>query len=174
MQIADLQRLYDYHYWANRKLLTALAQLSPDQLAAPLAGSYGSIRNTLVHALSAEWGWLDRCGGPARGAPLKAEQYPTLAELHEAWAKVEGYMRAFLSALGDADLARPVSFALGSGPTHQMALGDLLHHAAIHAVHHRGQAALLARMQGCTPGNFDLLIFLDDASAGRQVRPGRE
>jgi uncharacterized damage-inducible protein DinB len=170
MHIADFQRLYDYHYWANRNLLGALAQLSPEQFVTPMAGSYGSIRNTMVHALSAEWGWLDRCGGPARGAPLKAEQYQTVAALSEAWILVEGYMRKFLSGLEDADLARPVSFAIGAGPAHQMALGDLLQHAAIHAVHHRGQAALMARMCGFSPGNFDLLLFLQEAPGNGRGR----
>ena len=40
-----------------------------------MLGSYGSIRNTLVHALSTEWGWLDRCGGAKRGPALKGEDF---------------------------------------------------------------------------------------------------
>jgi uncharacterized damage-inducible protein DinB len=164
MQVADLQRLYDYHYWANGKLLAALEQLTAEQFVAPVTGSYGSIRNTLVHSLSAEWGWLDRCGGPPRGAPLKPDQFPTLSAVSAACALVEGHMRAFLSGLGDADLARPVSFAFGTGPAHEMLLGDLLQHAAIHAVHHRGQVALMTRASGLSPGNFDLVIFLRDSS----------
>jgi uncharacterized damage-inducible protein DinB len=41
-------------------------------------------------------------------------------------------------------------------------LGDLLHHAAVHAVHHRGQVSLLLRTLGYVPGNFDLLIYVGD------------
>lgn len=159
MRANDLRHLYDYHYWANKKLLTAAKQLTPDEFTRTVAGSYGSVRNTLVHMLSAEWGWLDRCGGHPRGEKLNAENYPTLESVVAAWDAVEGYMREFLRPLTDADLARPVSFGFKPGEEHSKPAGHLLHHGANHAVHHRGQVALLIRMLGYTPGNFDLLFF---------------
>jgi uncharacterized damage-inducible protein DinB len=109
MTANDLERRYDYNYWANRKLFAVIAQLTPEQFTQNVAGSYASIRNTLVHMMSAEWGWIERCGGPARGAQLRADDYPTPASTH--------------------------------------------------AVHHRGQIALLLRVLGVTPGNFDLLFY---------------
>ena len=159
MRVNDLERLYDYSYWANQKLFRVVAQLTPDEFTRPVAGSYESIRNTLVHVLSAEWGWLDRCGGPARGERLKAENYPSMESLVAEWTRVEGYMRAFLSGLEDNDLARNIEFAIGSGPRYSIPLGDLMHHGAVHATHHRGQVALLLRMLGHAPGDFDLLYY---------------
>ena len=50
----DLETLFDYGYWANRKLFEVLRQLTTVQFTQPVAGSYGSVRNTLVHTLSAE------------------------------------------------------------------------------------------------------------------------
>src|SRR4249920_3164749 len=99
MHATDLERLYDYHYWANKKLLAAVAQLTPEQFTQSVAGSYGPVRNTLVHVMSAEWGWLDRCGGHARGERLNPDAYPTVDALVEDWERVEGYVRAFLSGL---------------------------------------------------------------------------
>jgi uncharacterized damage-inducible protein DinB len=161
MRVRDLERLYDYHYWANRSLMAVVSQLTAEQFTQVAAGSYGSVRNTLVHVLSAEWGWLDRCGGPKRGEKLKPEDFPTVESLVGAWTRVEGDMRAFLSRLTDQDLARNIEFALGGGPTHSVPLGDLLQHAAVHAVHHRGQVALLLRTLGQVPGNFDWLLYVE-------------
>lgn len=160
MLVSDLERLYDYGYWANKRLLGAVSQLTPEQFTQSVAGSYGSVRNTLVHVLSAEWGWLDRCGGHARGARLKPEAYPTLDALAQEWDRVEGYVREFLSGLKDEDLSREVEFAIGGGTTSAATLGDLMQHAALHAVHHRGQVALLLRALGHVPGDFDMLFFV--------------
>src|SRR5258706_12028019 len=108
MTVKDLEDLYDYGYWANKKLLQAASQLTPGQFTQNVAGAYGSIRNTLVHILSAEWGWLDRCGGPPRGPALKAEDFPTLESLVSTWRTVEASVRAFLANLKDDDLHRVI------------------------------------------------------------------
>lgn len=159
MTVKDLEGLFDYGYWANGKLFAVMSQLTPEQFTQTIAGSYGSVRNTMVHALSAEWGWLDRCGGRERGAPLNPVDYPTAESLAAAWNRVEGYVREFLSTVRDEDLDRMIEFALGGAPKRSMPLGELLHHAANHGVHHRGQAALLLRLLGCTPGNVDILFY---------------
>lgn len=162
MRVDDLRRQFDYHYWATGQLLRAVAQLTPQEFTHSIAGSYGSVRNTLVHVLSAEWGWLERCGGMRRGGRLDPQDFPEVGAVARAWGRVEGYVRAYLSGLRDADLHRYIEFAVDGGPKHCLPLGDLMQHAALHAMHHRGQAALLLRMLGHVPGNFDFLLYLGE------------
>jgi len=169
MQVRELERLYAYGYWANRKLFTVVSQLTPEQFTQSVGGSYESIRNTLVHTLSAEWGWLDRCGGRPRGPKLNPADYPTYESLVETWNRVEQYMREFLSRLDDEQVARNVEFTIGSGPAQSLPLGDLLQHAAVHGIHHRAQVALLLRMLGYAPGNFDILFYYDEEPRARSV-----
>jgi uncharacterized damage-inducible protein DinB len=159
MTVRDLEGLFDYGYWANRKLFEVIPQLTPEQFTRTVDGSHGSIRNTMVHALSAEWGWLGRCGGPDRGAPLNPADYPTVEALVATWNQVETSLREFLSELRDHDLARNVEFAIGGADKRSMPVGELLQHAANHGVHHRGQVALLLRLLGYAPDNFDLLFY---------------
>jgi uncharacterized damage-inducible protein DinB len=156
--LQDLRSLYDYSYWANHKLLGVIAQLSEDEFTRSVAGSYGSVRNTLVHMMSAEWGWLDRCGGAKRGPALAAADYPAQSSLLDRWVWLEAQVREFLSTLTEQDLARKTEFSFG-GPPQSMTVGQAMQHAAIHEVHHRGQIALLLRMLGHDPGNFDMLFY---------------
>ena len=166
MRVADLQTLYDYTYWANKRLFAVINQLTPEQFTQNVAGSYGSIRNTLVHVMSAEWGWLDRCGGPARGPKLNPDDFPTVESVASTWKKVEGYMREFLASLKDEDLNRMVEFSFNPPQQHSLPVGNLLQHSVIHAVHHRGQVAMLLRMLGYTPGNIDIMIYYEEKKGG--------
>ena len=162
MTAKDLEFLYDYGYWANEKLFHVISQLTPEQFTRPVGGSYGSIRNTMVHLLSAEWGWLSRCGGPERGPRLDPADYPTVESLTEVWGKVGAYVRDFLSELKDEDLARNVAYRNDRAEERSMPLGELMRHAANHGVHHRGQVALLLRLLGYAPGNLDILFYYSD------------
>jgi uncharacterized damage-inducible protein DinB len=162
MTVMDLAGLYDYGYWANRRLFDVIAHLTPEEFTRPVAGSYGSIRNTLVHVLSAEAGWLDRCGGPTRGPRLKPDGFPTVESLMQAWTRVEAHVREFLANLQDEDLARQAEYVNDRGEKRSLPLGDLMQHAAYHGVHHRGQVALLLRLLGHPPGDFDALFYHAD------------
>src|SRR5262245_49770719 len=101
MTVKDLETMFDYSYWANAKLFEVMSQLTPEQFTENVAGSYGSVRNTIVHVLSAEWGWLDRCGGAKRGPALNAADFPTLASVRDKWQLVEAHLREFLRNLRD-------------------------------------------------------------------------
>ena len=167
MAINDLVRRYDYGYWASQKLFTAIRQLTPEQFTQNVAGSYGSIRNTLVHTMSAEWGWIARCGGPARGPQLKAEDYPTFDSVADQWAIVEGYAREFIGSLRDEDLERIIAYDIPPVAKGEGSVGEFLQHGANHTVHHRGQVALLMRALGVAPGNVDLLFYDAEQRAAR-------
>ena len=46
-------KLYDYNYWATRRIVGAAANLTADQFTAPTPLSWGSVRDVLTHVLGA-------------------------------------------------------------------------------------------------------------------------
>jgi len=156
----DLQTLYDYNYWANARLLASAARLTRDDFVRPVAGTYGSVRTTLVHIMSAEGGIIERSGGPQRGAPLQAEAFPEVQDVVTYWRGQERTVRGYLASLTDADLTRRVAFRSPLfADAVDLSLGEILQHAATHAIHHRGQVSLLLRALGQPPGDVDLLLY---------------
>ncbi|MDQ5854714.1 MAG: damage-inducible protein DinB, partial [Chloroflexota bacterium] len=61
MRATEIQQLFDYNAWANNRVLEPAGHLPPEQFAAPAPVSFGSLRGTLVHLLSAEQTWRLRC-----------------------------------------------------------------------------------------------------------------
>ncbi len=57
MNIRDILTLYDYNYWATRRILAASTQMRPEHFVIPTAHSFGSLLGTLVHILDAECAW---------------------------------------------------------------------------------------------------------------------
>src|SRR4051812_10352925 len=128
MTAKELATLFDYGYWANRKLFGVISGLTTEQFIEEVAGSYGSIRNTLVHIMSTEAGWLERSGGPRRGPKLVAADFPTFASILERWKLIESQIRSFVAALSDHDLQRKAEFVLGDGPGRTLGVGEMLQH----------------------------------------------
>jgi uncharacterized damage-inducible protein DinB len=159
MTIDDLETLFDYGYWANRKLFAAIAPLTPDQFARTVDDSHGSIRNTLVHMLNVERIWLGRCGGPFPQGIFNPADFGTAESIALAWQTHETQMREFLSTLRDPDLARDVEFTFGGTTKLSMPMSQLLQQSVTHGVHHRGQVSLLLRLLGLNPENFDILLY---------------
>ena len=157
--VTTLRELFEYAHWANTKLFDVLFLLTPEEFTQTVGGSYGSIRNTLVHIVSAEAGWLERCGGPKRGQRLHPADFPTLNSVTRIWNKVEVNMTRLLLDLSEEDLRRKVEFSFEPSRQYSMAIGEMLHHAALHGIHHRGQVALLLRVLGYVPGNLDIFNF---------------
>jgi uncharacterized damage-inducible protein DinB len=158
MTIADITGLFDYSYWANRKLFETVVQIKPKELAKTIDGSRGCIRNTLVHLINAEALWLARCRKQTTPALLIPDDFTSGQSLADAWKPVETNMRQFLSTLHDADLDQTIEFSIG-GKTLTSPIGELLQHTANHAAHHRGQVSLLLRLLGYEPALFDLLLY---------------
>jgi len=69
-----------YNTWANLQVLATCASLSEDQLAAPVPGAYGSVRDTFRHMLRAEADYIGRITGAPPEPSFNWDDKPSLAE----------------------------------------------------------------------------------------------
>ena len=162
MQRDHMLLLYDYNYWANARILEALENLSNEQLNAPTTNGYGSLRETLVHMLSAEWMWRRRWQGTSPTTRLNSDDFPTLASICTRWHEEERQMRAFLVTLHDEDLARVVLYKNTAGEEYGLPLWQMMFHLLNHSTQHRREIAMVLTELGHSPGELDFLLFLPD------------
>ena len=99
MSLDYITLLYDYHYWANERVLQTAEQVPAALLDEAGRRSYARILDILVHTVGAEWVWCSRWQGVSpTGRPTTAE-LPTLAAVRERWHDQERQVRAFIASV---------------------------------------------------------------------------
>lgn len=165
MQKQDILLLYAYNDWANERILNATAQVSSIKFTAPAPVSHGSLRGTLVHTLSAEWIWRQRCQLSVSPISLLVEtEFSTLAELRQRWQLETIARQNYLNGLTDDALQQIMRYTNTKGQTFENRLWHLLVHVVNHGTQFRGEAAVLLTQYGQSPGDLDLIAFVRERS----------
>ncbi len=157
---STLTLLYDYHYWANRRLMAACEALTAEQWGRPLGHSWGSVHGLLVHLLAAEQIWFARWQGESPTSISAPDSYPTLAAIRLAWTPLEGALRAFVAGCDADRLAADLAYRNTRGEAYTLPLGELMLHLANHGTHHRGELAAMLAVLNVPHPEDDLLGYL--------------
>lgn len=164
MFVPQIFTLYDYNYWATKRIWEQVEQLSEDALTCQRTLSWKSIRGTLVHMLSAEYGWRQRCQYHNSPLALPESDFPTLGILNAHWSEEEAAMRAYLHSLNDGDLQSMIDYRTNAGIQYSTALWQILTHVVMHGMQHRAELAHILSELGHSPGDIDLIIYLRQRS----------
>ena len=159
MRARDLTTLYDYYYWATKKILEQAGMVTPEQWSGPPPVGNWSLRQTLVHTLDAERAWRHGWSGQEGFVPLEAADFPDAAALAARWLDEEAAMRAYLSSLSDEDALGPF---YDEGVPEPYILWQVITHVAHHGMQHRSEAALLLSDFGHSPGIIAMVFWLDE------------
>lgn len=159
MKMQDINLLFEYNRWANMRILEAVSQLNTDQFAQEIKSSYPSVRNTLVHIMSAEWIWLMRWNGSSPRSMLNHEDFSTLYSLRARWSEIEKESIRFLATLADESLEKEISYLNTEGKQFKYKLWQMMQHMVNHSSYHRGQITMMLRQIGAPPISTDLIVF---------------
>ena len=169
--IAELIRtMYEYNAWANQRVLDTAAELNLEQCRADGGASFGSVHDTLVHIVGAQWIFLTRWKGTSPSALLDAQAFADLAAIRQRWGEVERDTREFVATRSETDLTRVVEYLNTEGERWAYPLWQQMIHQVNHATQHRSEVAMVLTRFGHSPGWLDFLYFLD--LRADEARPG--
>ena len=163
----DMQLLYEYNRWANNRVFHAASGLSVAEFTRNLGGSFGSVRDTLVHIVGGEWIWLEYWKEPPdspdsladlmarRNVLFHPDAFASVAAVHSRWTEVEKQQTEFVNQLTDELLEALLPFRAT-----QVRLMHLMQHLTNHSTYHRGQVALMMRLLKTQPSATDFHVFL--------------
>ena len=163
MNVRDILFIYEYNYWANKKILAASANVTQEHFIAPASFPYGGLHGTLLHILDAEWGWRMFFQNDNWSAPdLDIAEFPDLATLQDRWIKEEQAMRVYLATLHDEDMEIHRYYSTPAGEPRDRILWHCLLHVVNHGTQHRSEAAALLTEYGHSPSDLDFTVFLNE------------
>lgn len=160
MKKDEILTLYRYNAWANARILNTASRLTLEEFLAPASFSYGGLRTTLVHTLTAEWIWRKRWEGHSPAVLLSPEDFPTFEALRKRWQAEETDLLAFIENISEETLDKTIRYTTTGGRAYENILWHLMVHLVNHGTQHRSEAAAMLTDFGHSPGDLDLILYL--------------
>lgn len=132
--------LYCYNDWANGRILDLCDGLTDEQLDAPRAMGFGSLRATLFHILFAEIAWLERWQGDPWREFQTDPDGKSVDQIRLELAEVAQNRRQFILKHSESQFSSVIKFQDSKKTPYEFQLRHLLLHVVNHGVHHRAQA----------------------------------
>lgn len=143
-----LVKLFEHNNWANHQIIQACSALSDEQLdAEPPSAMFGSIRQTLLHLVASQRGYLALLTLPLAERPTVPLAF---AELEES-ARTSG--EGLLALAGGEQ--KPLSSQLQTRDGYLAAPWVVMVQVINHATEHREQIKNMLSALGVTPPDID-------------------
>jgi uncharacterized damage-inducible protein DinB len=156
-----LADMFRFNRWANLRLLDACANLSDTQLDATMNGTFGSLRQTLMHLLSSEEGYARTLTGDAPTLRLdESAAFPGFDELRRRAEMSAEKLIAYLEQ--ERDLSQILWLDKG---TYKTPVIVVVIQAIDHGIDHRSQICTLLTQQDITPPELDAWAYNDEVYA---------
>ena len=146
-----LTHLFRHNRWANLAMFSACRGLSDEALDTSVVGTYGSLRDTLLHLARAEAGYLHRLSGEPRLIDREAP-YPGLEPLIGLLDQTGSALEAIADSI---ETDRTIRIEHEEGPADVPAFVILLQ-VINHATEHRIHVATILTQLGHEPPDLDL------------------
>jgi uncharacterized damage-inducible protein DinB len=157
---STLAELFRHNLWANLRLLDACAGLSEAQLDLTAPGTYGRVRDTVVHLVSAEGRYVGLLRGERPEQPVhESKPWPGAAAVREQ-AQLSGET---LVRIAEEDQAEQTLRGTRGDRPYEMSARVPLVQAINHATEHRAHVVAILTQNGVEVPSLDGWAYSDQA-----------
>jgi uncharacterized damage-inducible protein DinB len=158
MNADAFRHFYDYHFAENRKIWDRYVTLLSDaQFTQAVTYSHGSVRDQVVHLMSADDYWFSGLRNIPRPEPLDPAEFDDRSILRARWDLIEQNMRAYLAKVQDNMLFEK---PFRDGEDEDLPLWMALLHVANHGTDHRAQILRLLNDLGIQTTSQDYIFYI--------------
>lgn len=160
MNANAFRHFYAYHFAENRKIWDEyVTSLSQEQFIQDIGYSHGSVRNQILHIISADGAWFSGLRGVEIPEYLKPADFEDRNTIRAHWDTVEQNMRSYLENLQDKMLFEK---PFPGGEDKDLILWQVLLHVANHGTDHRAQLLRLLNDLGVKTTAQDYIFYVFD------------
>jgi len=150
---------YDYHFSENRKMWDSyVTLLTHERFTKDIHYSHGSVREQIVHLMSADVIWYSELRGVELSAPFPPANFDDREIIRAHWDRVEQNMRDYLAELRDDMLFdKPIE---EPEEDKDLIMWQVLLHVANHGTDHRAQLLRLLNDLGVKTTSQDYIFYV--------------
>lgn len=163
-RLEEIRELYRFNAWAQERMFAVTETLSADEISHDLNSSFASIRETLIHAVGAEWVWLTRWQGTSPTVFPNADDLKTNDDILTRWRGINAERDSFLNSLDEKSLDDVVEYTSFAGKHFAFPCWQMLRHVVNHATYHRGQIMTMLRQLGHNAKSTDMILMYQEES----------
>ena len=160
MNADAFRHFYEYHFAENRKIWDSyITPLSHEQFTQDVDYSHGSVRNQILHLMSADDAWFSELRGVEIPEPLDPANFDDRQMIRAHWDNIEQNMRGYLAELrGDMLFDKPFP----AGEDQDLIVWQVLLHVVNHGTDHRAQLLRLLSDLGVKTAFQDYIFYVYD------------
>ena len=164
----DFADFFEYLVKARGKLLGWIREQPPPVYTQRFPIGKGTIRATLIHIASSEFGYVHRLRGRAylpEHNPFDYEELPELEPFLSAWDRQRPVTRESLASIEDPN--RPIEYVTKffQPPMRiRTVAGGIAGQLLFHEIHHRAQVMAMLRQVGVKAENLDFSLLMMERS----------
>ncbi|KKI90413.1 hypothetical protein WQ54_20865 [Bacillus sp. SA1-12] len=150
-------QLFDYHFWANEKLLQHLQGLPKGIYLSKVESVFPSIAETFGHMVAADEVWYSRLKGESL-SQLATKKFRSIEETSIVSAALYNEIKHFLTKTENFE--RMIHYNNMKGDPFNNKMSEIVHHMVNHGTYHRGNISAMIRQMGFEGISTDYIVYL--------------
>jgi uncharacterized damage-inducible protein DinB len=156
-----ITNLYDYHRWANERLLDAMAMVDERELMRGFPIPFGNVKDNMLHILGSQVSWVMRLTGETPELS-KVEDGNVVPALRESFLWAHDYFASYVASLSDEEIegvTAVIEFGDDQPRRLERPLWEILLSVGSHGIAHRAEVTVALAQMGADPDQMDYSEF---------------
>ncbi|MFK9094277.1 DinB family protein [Bacillus salipaludis] len=151
--VNHVESLYNYHVWANQRIIDHLKKLSPEKYQKEMKSVFSSVSKVLSHIYLVDYGWLNILEGQNMNEAMqsslqlqeKIENLP-IEDLEMEFSTLSTRFISFLKS--QEDIEKRIMLDNPWASLRETSLSEMILHVVNHGTYHRGNISAMLHQLG--------------------------